>query len=242
MYWAVRWQINELVPALLSSKLAALSESQSNTMDKLMTYLRENAKAADNELTPTEREVCLHWDLLIPLAIWLVLGPKHPHASQDVQQGLKTLAEHLNAAALASQAQDIDLGHDDRLEFTHASELESWYLHLELAKTCVQFVTTATVFLKQKSHHAARGITADALGKVRTESKALADAMQKQASSLKDGLQKSGRQKVLRAVQSGGLGGLIERITGGEQLRMYVDEMVESAIEGLDGVSKVKVI
>jgi N-terminal acetyltransferase B complex non-catalytic subunit len=173
--------------------------------------------------------------------VWLTLGPKHLHASRDITQSLTSLVEFLKTATLAIQAQEMDIGQDDRLEFTHFSEMESWYLHLEFAKTCVHFVTTATALLKQKNHHASGAIPTDALGKIKNEAKALGGAVQKQAKGLQTSLKKDGRQKVLQVIKAGGLGELIDQLTGGEQLRRYVDEMVDSAIEALEGVLKVKV-
>lgn len=241
MYWAVRWQVNEIVPALLSSKLSSLSDAQNRTVDQLLQYLHSNSTAQDTELTPAEREICARWDRLLPTTFWLTLGPKHLHASRDIKQDLKSLVEYLSTATLAIKAEEMDLGADDRLEFTHFSELESWYLHLEFAKTCSQFVTAATTLSKQRGHHAAGAITVDTLNKIKTEAKALGDAVQKQARTLQASLKKDGDAKVLAVVKSGGLGGVIERLIGDSQLRMYVGEMVESAVEGLDGVLKVKV-
>ena len=54
-------------------------------------------------------------------------------------------------------------------------------------------------------------------------------------------LKTDGRAKVLQVVKSGGLGAVIAQIVGENELAMYVDEMVESAVEGLEGVLKVKV-
>jgi hypothetical protein len=237
----VRWQVNELVPALLSLKSTSLTETQNRTMDQLLGYLKDNIEAQDAELTPNERDICQRWDKLIPIAIWLILGPKHQHASRNIKQDLTSLTEYLKTATLATQAQDMDIGNDDRLEFTHFSELESWFLHLEFAKTCVMFGATATTLLKQKGHHAAGNVSADVVNKIKAEAKALGGVVQKHARTLQSGLKKDGKQKVLAVVKGGGLGALIEQLASGEQLRRYVDEMVESAIEGLDGVLKVKV-
>jgi hypothetical protein len=225
----------------LTLKPATLSESQNRTVAQLLKYLQDNTNAQDTELTTAERDICQRWDKIVPITTWLILGAKHLHASRNIKGDLASLVSFLNTATLAIQAQDMDLGSDDRFEFTHFSELESWFLHLEFAKACMQFATTAAALLKQKSHHAASGISVDVLAKIKAEAKALGDAVQKQARVLQASLRMDGRAKVLQVIKGGGLGVLIEQLTGGEQLRRYVDEIVESAIEGLDGVLKVKV-
>jgi hypothetical protein len=218
-----------------------LSENQNRTIESLLQYLHTNTAQQEVELTPTEQETCARWNKLTPLAIWLVLGPKHPQVSTNTKQDLESLSEYLSTATLAIKAEDMDVAADDRLEFTHFSELESWYLHLEFAKACSAFVTAAMVLRKQKGHHAANGVALDALNKLKTETKNLADAVQKQARTLQTSLTKDGKAKVLAVVKSGGLGGVIEQLIGDNELRMYVEEMVESAVEGLDGVLKIKV-
>ena len=240
-YWIVRWQINETIQVLLATKPTSLSEPQNRTLDKLLHYLETNNSAQDTELTPAEREVCARWNKLMPLAFWLILGPKHFHASKNVKQDMESLAEYLNTATLAIQAEDMEISADDRLEFTHFDEFENWYLNLEFAKTCSQFVTSAFILIKQRGHHSAGVLTVNDLNKIKNAAKNLGEAVQKQARTLQVSLKKEGNAKVLQVVKSGGLGGVIAQMIGESQLRMYVEEMVESAVEGLEGVLKVKV-
>jgi hypothetical protein len=231
--------VNELVPSLLTTKSSSLSEAQNRTIDQLLQYLQ--AHSENIELTPAEQEICAKWDKLLLIVFWIVLGPKHHHASKDVKQDLKSLTEFLSTATLAIQVEDMDLAQDDRLEFTHFSELEAWYLNLEFAKSCSLFVTAAMALSKQKGHHSAGVLTVDTLNKIKTGAKSLSDAVQKQARNLQTGLQKDGVAKVLHVVKSGGLGGVIEQLAGEGPLRLYVQEMVESAVEGIEGVLRIKV-
>lgn len=241
-FWAARRQLNESVAAVLTSKLTVLTTGQIDTINSIFKYLRENDEMALHELTPTERSTSVPWDHLADLTFWLVRGPGTQEQPLDIKATASMLLDFLNSAKLAIDAEDMEIGADDRLEFTHASEFESWYLHLELAKTCSLFVTTAMAFSKQKGHHtASKGIPVDILNKIKTGAKALGDAVQKQAKTLQTDLKKDGKEKVLAVVKAGGLGSVIDQLIGESQVRMYVGEMVDSAVEGLEGVLKVKV-
>ncbi|KIW01641.1 uncharacterized protein PV09_06827 [Verruconis gallopava] len=239
-YWAVRMQVNEIISVLLGLKSSAISDKQSEIIDQLLKYLDEHASSQESELTEDEREISQKWNKLLSVAFWLVLGPQNSHASRNIAKDLAALTECLQAASLAMQTQGMNVSHDDGLEFTHFNEFECWYLHLEFAKACTLFAVSAAALVKQKGHHAQSAISMKVVDGIRSSARALGEAVQKQARSLQKVLKTDGGQKVLDIIKGGGLGSVIERLTGGEQLRRYVDDMVASAVEGLDGVLKVK--
>jgi len=140
--------------------------------------------------------------------------------------------------ALQIKKLEIDEG---GLVFTHWTQLETWFLHLEFVKACHKLVETTITMSKQKGHHSAGKVPAEILQQIKKEGNAVGETVQKQAKVIRDSLVKDGRVKVMKAVKKGELGAVIDKLFGGEGLRRWIEEMVESAVEALDGVLKVKV-
>jgi hypothetical protein len=200
-------------------------------------YLQKNSATKTAELTSFECEVSGGWDLLQPLAINLVLGSTAPHASEDIKKAFSVILESLSTTRLAFTSLGPSI-------FPNWTFFHTRFLYLELFKAYDKLADTALTLSKQKSHHAFNKVPLDAVQKIKKEVRGVAELIQKHAKELKKLLEEKGLQDVVNEMKNDGdgeVGRMVEEVIGKEKMKLYTREFVESAVEALDGVGKVRV-
>jgi ElaB/YqjD/DUF883 family membrane-anchored ribosome-binding protein len=240
MYWLARHTLNDLLQTMLAWK-SPTPASQVRILTDAIAHLSSHPESFTAELTPSEQVMSHGWDLLQPITVNLILGPTHAHAAADLKAATAALSAWLTTdlptalyPAAASTGPSCILPHHTRLH--------TLYLHLEFLKAALRLVDAAAALAKQKAHHAHSKIPADALEGVRKAVREQGESVRRRAREMKKRLERGGADEVLAAFRSGGaVGEAVAGLVGEQRMKRYARAFVESAVEAVDGVLKVKV-
>jgi hypothetical protein len=215
--------------------------TQVGILTDAITYLKSHAGDLTAQLTPSEQLFSHGWDKLQPITIYLILGPSAANASKDLKADTAAfyawLSKDLPTALSSTDAQD---GKTSLLP--HYTILQPLFLHLEFLKATLKFTDVALLLSKQKGHHANGKISAGVLQDIKKVIKEQSDFIHQRTKDMKERLGRSGVEDVIKAFKSGeGIGEAVGVVVGEQRMRKYAREFIESAVDGLDGLLKVKV-
>jgi len=232
MYWLARSTLNEILQTMINWK--GQSASQVLILSDAVTYLEEHKDRKTEELTASELFVSQGWDRLQPATIHLIHGPNAARASKDWKKDVHAMLHWLEESSIAV-AQDGCI-------LPYWSSLDRLFLLLEQLKAYDKFCDAALTLAKQKSHHAHGKLPVDVYMKIKIAARQNAGLIQRHAKEWRKRLEKNGKEEILKAFRSGGeVGRAIEDVVGVDRMMKYAKEFVESGIEALDGIAKVKV-
>lgn len=240
MYWLARHTLNDALQTMLSWKSPAPA-SQVRILTDAITHLHTNPANFDIELTPSEQLFSRGWDKLQPVTINLILGPTAANASKDLKADINALYAWLSHD-LPTALLPTDTAKDKGCALPHHTTIQPWYLHLEFLKATLKLVDAAATLSKQKAHHSHSKVPAESVQSIKKVVKEHADLIQQRAKGMKERLAKSGVEEVIRAFRSGGaIGEAVAGVVGEQKMKRYAQGFVESGIEALEGLLKVKV-
>lgn len=182
------------------------------------------------QLSPSEQLISIGWDRLQPLIFVLMLGPQSSHASSNVKKDSSALFDWLKDTSYSSPT-------NHRL-LPQADILQDMFLRLEMLKVYDKFCEVALTAAKQKGHHLHGKLPADIIQKAKTVVADNAKAIRSYAQTWKKKVEKGGKAAVLRLLKDGPTGDDIMRFWEADW--STPGEIMESAIDALDGVIKVK--
>jgi hypothetical protein len=228
-YWLARHTVNDLLQTLLASK-APYPASQLCIFDIQIKYLKANKDDKMYQLTPSEQLISIGWDRLQPLICAVILGPESPHASSNIKKDSGALLDWLKDTNYAAPTTHRPL--------PQADVLQDMFLRLELLKACDKFCTVALAAAKQKGHLLHGKLPADVIQKAKALVADNVKAIRGYAQTWKKAVEKGSKAEVLRLLKDGPTGDDIMQLWEADWSTPR--DIVESAIDALDGVIKVK--
>lgn len=207
--------------------------SQQRVFTESIQYLQEHQSQRAQELTELEVKVFDGWDLLQPLIIHIFLDAKSPHASKDLKKDFMLASEFITAA---------------RLVFTSIGSpaIPDWayyhgrFLYLELFKAYDKLCDGVIAVSKQKTHHTNGKIPIEAVLSIKKDARVSGTLIQSQTKELKQQMEKNGTSVIMGLLKIRDIGDAIEDLLGAETVRSYTKKFLESVLESLDGILKVK--
>ncbi|KAF2435237.1 hypothetical protein EJ08DRAFT_646109 [Tothia fuscella] len=241
-FWLAQQTLHDLIQTMPTWKMP-LPETQVQLARDLLKYIMLHRADAANELTASEIEVSTGWKHLLNFT-FPVVGEVEGLMLRDpetLQKKLDDLSKWLKIASEANKL-TLDMKKLAAPPFADHTALQHCILHLEILKAINKCANAALAVSKQKNHHTHGKLSADALHKMKISVKGNADEIYKYLREIKKGLESHGIEEVARSfVGHGKIGEKIEKIVPLERRQKYAREFVESGIEALDGVLRVKV-
>ncbi|QDS67645.1 hypothetical protein FKW77_004638 [Venturia effusa] len=233
-YWLAWWTRNDLLQTMTSSK-SALPASQQRIFLDSIRFLQENADRKLQELTVHELKIYDGWEVIQPIIVHIFQDAKSPHASKDLKKDFLLVSDFLNASRLAFTT-------------TEAPVLPDWtyyhgrFLYLELFKAFDQLCDRVIAVSKLKTHHDYGKIPIETVLSIKKDSRVTGTLLQSQAKDLKRGLEKTGSSLLMEMLREdrNGVGEALEELLGPDTVKEYTNKFLESVVESLDGILKVK--
>lgn len=175
------------------------------------------------------------WELIQPLAIYIFSDAKSPHASTDLKKDLLLVSDFVNASRLAFTTLEAPVLPD--WVYYH-----SRFLYLELFKAYDKLCDGVIAVSKLKAHHTYGKIPIEAVLSIKKESRVTGELLQSQAKELKQVLEKNGTSVLLGLLREdeNGVGVALEELLRPDTVKRYTKKFLESVLESLDGILKVK--
>lgn len=219
----------------IASSKSALPPTQQRILLDSIKFLQENAGLKTQELTEHELKVYEGWELIQPLLIHIFLDVKSSLASNNLKKDFSLVSDFLDAS---------------RLAFTtlKAPVLPDWayyhsrFLYLELFKAYDKLCDAVIAVSKLKAHHTYGKIPIEAVLSIKKDSRVTGTLIQTQAKELKQVLEKTGTSVLLGLLREdeNGVGVALEELLRPDTVKGYTKKFLESAVESLDGILKVK--
>ncbi|KAF2666048.1 hypothetical protein BT63DRAFT_48014 [Microthyrium microscopicum] len=231
-YWLARQTTNTLLIHLLTTK-PPHEPYLLPLLDTSVSYLESNISDISYQLTPAELAIAPAWDALLPLVAWLILGPSDTRASKNIAKDITAFAGLLSALEKAPE-------HD---VLPSSEAVHAFYLRYDILLAARTFVDAATLATKGKSP-IAKSVPIAALKSVTSAVDAASRVLREAGSSWRDSVKREGKKVVQELVGAGATGEEIGELfseVGGWSVDGVVKDIVESAVDALDGLSKVKV-
>lgn len=234
--WLSLWTFVDASQTLLFSK-APPPQSQVDMMQDASTYFFEHLPASDStgDLTLTELSMAVAWQNFYMAVNSMLAGKNLPTTNKDCEPNFKELLQvakavqqSCNAMRQALPAQDVPTW----------EQLHKWFSELELLKACNGLCDHTLQLLKQKNSVISKRVRAETVRNLKTTVGNAADDIQNVAREWTVQLQNDGKKRILRMMKHE-LN--LEELLSGETLDEYACRMRDSAIDGLDGVTRVKV-
>lgn len=246
-YWKSRHAINDTILTLLFSQ-PPHEPYLLPQLDLDMAYLKANHDDMRYQLTTSEQRVSTCWDLLVPLIWRLVFGVNDKvAAASDTVKALKAVQSWLQE----SQRQHTTETSDQNV-FPSNESLQGAYLSFEVINAVSLFCDAVTIATSGKPpypHHTAgaKTIPADAIKITKSAAKAAFDAVHVRAEEWRKRVKEEGSKYVTAALFSGAIGEDVKELldsddTGNWNQEAIINDLVESAIDSLDGLCKVKLL
>jgi hypothetical protein len=117
-------------------------------------------------------------------------------------------------------------------------QLHNWFSQLEFLKACNGLSDHTLQLLRQKNSGINKCVRTETVKGLKATVGKAADDIQDIAREWKVQLQNTGRKRILQMATQGSI---LEKLFGQERLDEYARRMRDSAIDGLDGLTRVKV-
>lgn len=236
LVWFSLWTFVDVSQTSLFSK-APLDTSQVEIMQDASTYFFEHLHAADStgELTQIEFSMAVEWQNFYNAVNSILHDRNIPAANKDCESNFKELLQVATTVQRSCNAMRVELSTQDLPTW---EQLHSWFSQLEFLKACNGLSDHTLQLLRQKNSVINKRIRTETVKGLKATVGKAADAIQDIAREWKVQLQNTGRKHILQmAMQKS----ILEELFGQERLDEYARRMRDSAIDGLDGVTKVKV-
>ncbi|TLD39226.1 Tetratricopeptide-like helical [Venturia nashicola] len=233
-YWLAWWTRNDLLQTIASSK-SALPPTQQRILFDSIQFLKENASLKAQQLTEHELKVFEGWELMQPVTIHILLDAKSPQASKDLKKDFSLLSDFVGASRLAFTTLEAPVLPD--WAYYH-----SRFLYLELFKAYDKLCDGAIAVSKLKANHAYGKIPVEVVLSIKKDSRVTGTLIQSQAKGLKQVLEKNGTSVLLGLLREdeNGVGVALEELLRPDTVKAYTSKFLESVLESLDGILKVK--
>jgi hypothetical protein len=211
------------------SMKAPYPASQLRILTNQITYLASNVDEKPYQLTLPEQLISTGWDRLQPLILAYTVGASSHHSSSNLKQ---------DATLLLNWVKDTSYSPPDHGLLPQSDILQDMFLRLEVLKVCDKFCDVALTASKQKGHAMYGKLPAEVIQKIKATGLETAKAIRNHAKEWKKMLEKEGKAGVLDLVKAGPTGDDVYGVLEGWATTV---EIVESALDALDGLIKVKV-
>jgi len=236
LVWLSLWTFVDASQTSLLSK-APLSKPQMEMIQDASTYFFEHLHAADStgDLTQIESSMAIAWQNFHKAVNSILDSRNIPTANKDCESNFKELLQVATSLQPSCNTMREALPTQDLPTWEH---LHNWFSQLEFLKACNGLCDHTLQLLKQKNSVINKRIRTETVKGLKTAVGKAADDIQDIAREWKIQLQKSGRKRILQMITQESI---LEELFGQEKLDEYARRMQDSAIDALDGVTKVKV-
>ena len=236
LVWFSLWTFVDASQTSLFSK-APLDKSQVEMMQDANTYFFEHLHASDfaGDLTRIEFNMAVAWQNFYN-AVNSILNVKNiPTSQKECESNFKELLQVATTIQRSSNAMRETLPAQDLPTW---EQLHDWFSQLELLKACNGLSDHTLQLLKQKNSGVNKRVRIETVKGLKVAVGKAADDIQDIAREWMVQLQNTGRKRILQMAKQASI---LEGLLGQEKLDEYARRMRDSAIDGLDGVKKVKV-
>lgn len=175
------------------------------------------------------------WELSQALIIHIFLDAKSPQASKDLKRDFSLVSDFLNASRLAFTSLEPPVLPD--WAYYH-----SRFLYLELFKAYDKLCDGVIAVSKLKGHHTYGMIPIEMVLRIKKDSRVIGTLIQSQAKELKQILERTGTSVLLGLLREdeNGVGVALEELLRPDTAKEYTKKFLESVLESLDGILKVR--
>ena len=236
LVWLSLWTFVDASQTSLLSK-SPLGKPQVEMMQDASTYFFEHLHAADSigDLTQIESNMVVAWRSFHLAVNSILNGGNIPTTNKECESNFKELVQVATTVQQSCNAMPEALPTQDLPTW---EQLHNWFSQLEFLKACNGLSDHTLQLLKQKNSVINKRIRTETVKSLKATVGKAADDIQDIAREWKIQLQNNGKKRILQMLMHESI---LEELVGHEKLDEYARMMRDSAIDGLDGVTKVKV-
>lgn len=203
-------------------------------LDNSLAYLSSNISDMPYQLTTSEQAISQGWDYLLPLVCWLMLGSSNSHATKDFNKDLAQLNTFISDSSFSKTCK-----HDI---LPSPEPVHDFYLRFEFLKAVNSFTDTALTISKSKNSPIRKLIPVDKVKKMKISITETASTMNKNAVSWRDKFKSEGQAVVNELLAGTATGDDVKEVLSETSWKTSnaVKDIVESAVDTLDGMTKMK--
>jgi hypothetical protein len=193
------------------------------------------------QLTDSEQYVSVGWDHLTPLTCWLTLGADDPRASKDIKTDTKALLNWVQGTSLKpSSPQDDD---DPLSNLPTAETVQDLFLRAEVLKAVHVFCDAATTASKLKGSAAAKHMQPNLITQTRAAAVQSFQSIRDFALEWKKRMREAGTDMVTGLLAMDDTGEDVRELMGEAWSKEEtIQDIVESAVDAIDGLTKVRLV
>jgi hypothetical protein len=204
-----------------------------------LTYLADNAEDSIYQLSTSEQFITGGWTILQRIIIHLLVESTDPWASKSVAKDIDSLLAWTNALKSTAAPKLPPKGSDIGDILPTADLLQDSFLRIEVLQAIARTADTI-ISTKPKSVPAS---SKDTLGKAKSIAVEAGKAINKAASEWKRSIKNQGTAMVSKLLAAGVTGddvGDILELGGGTRV-VSIQEVLDAAIDSVEGLEKVRV-
>lgn len=249
-YWLARHTVNDILLSLPTLK-TPLPPYLVSLLGSSLAYLTDNASDSIYQLTLSEQFVAGGWTLLQRIIIHLFISASDPFASKNVSKDIDSLLAWTSALQKTPAPQLPKPATADPGDLLPTADLlQDTFLRLEvlqaIARTAADIASaSASASANAKAKAALPAPAKAALAKTKAAAVDAGKAINAAARAWRDSVKSHGSALVSRLLAAGATGDdvaeILELGSGGGSRVVGVQEVLEAAIDSIEGVEKVRV-